>query len=434
MNCCYLSHHPEHCPPPHPLLQNKPPRNIARTMSRKRCSIDGCLETKSMHRLPKNINVRDQWLMFIYSEIPQQFSLNLAVCSKHFTSDCFVNLAQFNAGFCKNLLIKDVAVPTLGPTSNPQPMVKDLPLLASGQSSLTKEPSTQTAVRVKANPESDRRLAKTIIDIGSAFALWQKFRDENGFKTDTELAFYLLRRTACCADLSARHKKRKLDPLPDVASEECDSESSQPRNGHHCTDEDMEIPEICCEVPPPSQRVEPAQTEIKSKNQLRSEDQLRLEDRIKQEDQTKSESQIKLEDQSVAPALNNEDILPESSTSIIKIEIKEEPVETEVQPENRLEVSMDSVTTSDKITQSFVQTVNSVSMEVKEEHTEGPLVHNKTHFTGQSRTCFQCGDSMLEHTTGSSGSLNQLQWKCSNGHLMCLFSNNNPTQTQTHLS
>jgi len=30
--------------------------------------------------------------MFIYSEIPQQFSST--VCSAHFTSDCFVNQAQ----------------------------------------------------------------------------------------------------------------------------------------------------------------------------------------------------------------------------------------------------------------------------------------------------------------------------------------------------
>ncbi|XP_065114772.1 uncharacterized protein [Paramisgurnus dabryanus] len=419
------------------------------------CLVPGCSpktrkgRAVSFYHLPvKDWERCKQWLRAInhpkYGEDTGAVNLkHMTVCSLHFKPEDW----ELNVLGMKRNALKDTAIPsifTFPDDGQPRPsdikrirhkMVKDLPLLASGQSSLTKEPSTQTAVRVKANPESDRRLAKTIIDIGSAFALWQKFRDENGFKTDTELAFYLLRRTTCSADLSAQHKKRKLDPFPDVASEECDSESSQHRNGHHCTDENMEIPEICCEVPPPSQTVEPAQTEIKSKNQLWSEDQLRLEDRIKSEDQTKlegqtkSESQIKLEDQSVAPALNNEDILPESSTSIIKNEIKEEPVETEVQPENRLEVSMDSVTTSEKITPSFVQTVNSVSMKVKEEHTEGPLVPNKTNFTGPFRTCFQCEEPMLEHTTRSSGSLNQLQWKCSNGHLMCLFSNN---QTHTH--
>ncbi|XP_065114773.1 uncharacterized protein [Paramisgurnus dabryanus] len=399
----------------------------------RRCLFSWCKNSKPLYGFPRDADRARLWLWAVGWPLTTDTS-KLFVCGDHFSRESFENWRQVEFGFTREekLRLGKNAVPLYIFTNT---MVKDLPLLASGQSSLTKEPSTQTAVRVKANPESDRRLAKTIIDIGSAFALWQKFRDENGFKTDTELAFYLLRRTTCSADLSAQHKKRKLDPFPDVASEECDSESSQHRNGHHCTDENMEIPEICCEVPPPSQTVEPAQTEIKSKNQLWSEDQLRLEDRIKSEDQTKlegqtkSESQIKLEDQSVAPALNNEDILPESSTSIIKNEIKEEPVETEVQPENRLEVSMDSVTTSEKITPSFVQTVNSVSMKVKEEHTEGPLVPNKTNFTGPFRTCFQCEEPMLEHTTRSSGSLNQLQWKCSNGHLMCLFSNN---QTHTH--
>ncbi|XP_073720269.1 uncharacterized protein [Misgurnus anguillicaudatus] len=214
-------------------------------------------------------------------------------------------------------MVRSCLVPGCSPkTRKGRAIAKDLPLLASGQSSLTKKPSTQTPEKIQANPESDRRLAKTIIDIGSAFALWQKFRDEHGFKTDTELAFYLLRRTACCADLSARCKKRKLDPLTDVASEECESESSQHRNGHH-------------QVPSPSQTVEPAQTEIKSKDQLGSEDQLRLENQIKQEDQMRLEDRINSEDQlrsenqsSVAPALNKEDIVPESSTSAIKNKIK----------------------------------------------------------------------------------------------------------------
>ncbi len=94
-------------------------------MSRKRCSIDGCQETTSLHRLPNNINICDQWLMFIYSEIPRTFSSTLTVCSAHFTSDCFVNLAQFNAGFSKKLLIKDSAVPTLlCLTSNPQSAIR----------------------------------------------------------------------------------------------------------------------------------------------------------------------------------------------------------------------------------------------------------------------------------------------------------------------
>nr|XP_055038830.1 uncharacterized protein LOC129426493 isoform X3 [Misgurnus anguillicaudatus] len=386
------------------------------------CSVFGCpQEPKHLFSVPLCEDVRSQWINFILSvNTMRKIPKVVFVCEKHFTDDSFINLGQYKAGLADRLRLKPDAVPTLFSSAyvtNLGEIVKDLPLLTSGQSSLTKTKSTQTTERIQANPESDRLCAKTIIDIGSAFALWQKFRDENGFKTDTELAFYLLSRTGCCADLSARRKKRKLEPLTDVPTrlqmEEYESDSSQPSKDHQCTkeDEDIEVPEICYEVPHPYHTVSPDM-------QLWNEPA---------EIEMRSESQIKLEDQSVAPALNNKDIVPECSTSIIKIEIKEEPVETEVQLENRLEISMDSVTTSDKITPSFDQTVNLVSVQVKEEHTEGPLVPNKTHFTGRLRTCVKCGEPMQEYTTGSSGSLNQLQWKCSNGHLMCLFSNNNPT-------
>jgi len=83
------------------------------------------METTSLHRLLNNIKIKDQWLMFIYPKIPQQFKSTLTVCSAHFSSDCIVNQAQFNAGFSKKLLIKDAADPTLlGPTSNSQPVNK----------------------------------------------------------------------------------------------------------------------------------------------------------------------------------------------------------------------------------------------------------------------------------------------------------------------
>ncbi|XP_070691874.1 uncharacterized protein [Pempheris klunzingeri] len=92
-------------------------------MSKRRCIIGGCHETNiSLHNLPKDRNIRDQWLMFIFSKIPQDFSPKLGVCSAHFSSDCFINQAQFNAGFAKKLLIRDTAVPTLlGPASDPRP-------------------------------------------------------------------------------------------------------------------------------------------------------------------------------------------------------------------------------------------------------------------------------------------------------------------------
>ncbi|XP_073720251.1 uncharacterized protein [Misgurnus anguillicaudatus] len=483
-------------------------------------------------------------------------------------------------------------------------------LLSSGQFSAIKSMTLQTPEGMQAKSKSDRQHAKTTIDIGEAFPLWRTFREENGFRSDAELAFYLLKRLRD-EDLSVRSKKRRLETLTDVPalqakeSERNSSQSSQDRQSTD-KDEDMEVAEICYEVPFPSQTDELAKTELKSevqpkleeqarsvdqlkpenqikmeeqarsvdqlktedqlksavqikleeqarsvdqlkpenqikleeqarsvdqlkpenqikleeqarsvdqlkpenqikleeqarsvdqlksavqikleeqarsvdqlktedqlkpenqiklKEQARSEDQLkssvqikleeqarsqdqlktenqikleeqaRSEDQLKTEDQIKSEVQIKSEDQLnedfcngfVAPSLGNED--PRISTSTTKKEIKEEPVETEVQPENRLEISMDSVTTSDKITPNFVQTVNPVTVQVKER-----LVPN---FTGLLRTCFQCGEPVQECTTGSSGSLNQLQWKCSNGHRIFLFSNSNLTQTHTQLS
>ncbi|XP_065114750.1 uncharacterized protein [Paramisgurnus dabryanus] len=394
-------------------------------------------------------------------------------------------------------------------------------LLSSGQFSAIKSMTLQTPEGMQAKSKSDRQHAKTTIDIGEAFPLWRTFREENGFRTDTELAFYLLKRLRD-EDLSVCRKKRRLETLTDVPAlqtEESERNSSQSSQDRQSTDkdEDMEVAEICYEVPFPSQTDELAQTELKSEVQIklegqarsvdqlkteqqlksavqikleeqarsehqikmeeqtRSEDQLKTEDQIKSsvrikleeqarsEDQLKMENQIKLEEQArsedqlktedqiksevqiksedqlnqdvcngfVASALGNGDINPRISTLTTKKEIKEEPVETEVQPENRLEISMDSVTTSDKITPSFVQTVNPVTVQVKEKPPKEPLVPN---FTGLLRTCFQCGEPVQECTTGSSGSLNQLQWKCSNGHCIILFSNSNLTQTHTHPS
>ncbi|XP_074553256.1 uncharacterized protein LOC141809912 [Halichoeres trimaculatus] len=43
-----------------------------------------------------------------------------------------------------------------------------------------------------AKRESDRLRAKNRVNIGSAHGVWKKIRDENGFKTDAEMAFFLI--------------------------------------------------------------------------------------------------------------------------------------------------------------------------------------------------------------------------------------------------
>ncbi|XP_036452720.1 oocyte zinc finger protein XlCOF8.4-like [Colossoma macropomum] len=80
----------------------------------KRCSVVGCRqENVSLHTLPKHPTIRDEWLKFIFEEIPQSFSPNLTICSAHFSADCFLNQEQYNAGFAKKLLLKEGAIPDL---------------------------------------------------------------------------------------------------------------------------------------------------------------------------------------------------------------------------------------------------------------------------------------------------------------------------------
>ncbi len=35
------------------------------------------------------------------------------VCSRHFSDECFVNKAQFDAGFAGRLIMKDAAIPEI---------------------------------------------------------------------------------------------------------------------------------------------------------------------------------------------------------------------------------------------------------------------------------------------------------------------------------
>ncbi|XP_073720265.1 uncharacterized protein [Misgurnus anguillicaudatus] len=313
------------------------------------------------------------------------------VCSEHFTEDDYFQKMQFATRTMK-LVLKDTAIPSLIVQTGQRESaaIKDNSLLViSGQLSGINSMTLQTPEGIQAKNESDRQEAKTTIDIGAAFPLWQTYREKNGFRTDTELAFYLLKRVRG-EELSARSKKRRLETLTDVlALQKVESEknSSQSSQDHQSTDkdEDTEVAEICYEVPFPSQTDESAQTELESEDQM-LEDGQGFEDQIISEVQIKSEDQLEedVSNDSVAPALDSEDIDPQISTSPTKKEIKKEPAETEVPPENRLEVGMNSVATSDKICHSFVQTANPVA--VKEEHTDEPLVSKKTHLTGLFRT------------------------------------------------
>ncbi|KAL0162216.1 hypothetical protein M9458_041612, partial [Cirrhinus mrigala] len=59
----------------------------------KRCAIPGCrIEPVSLHSLPKDPSIRNEWLKFLYTDVPDRYSPTLTVCSAHFSPDSFVNL------------------------------------------------------------------------------------------------------------------------------------------------------------------------------------------------------------------------------------------------------------------------------------------------------------------------------------------------------
>ncbi|XP_041843780.1 uncharacterized protein LOC121641607 [Melanotaenia boesemani] len=92
-------------------------------MSRRRCILH-CERKYPLYGLPKEDEEKNQWLRFIFNTVPQQYSPNLVLCSLHFTEDCFLNRAQFCAGFSRRLLLKDGAIPTLmsPPEDSPAPI------------------------------------------------------------------------------------------------------------------------------------------------------------------------------------------------------------------------------------------------------------------------------------------------------------------------
>ncbi len=67
-------------------------------------------EKQSLHCLPSDLNIRKQWINFIFNEVSDSVSKNLVLCSLHFSMDSFANKAWFDAGFLGRLKLKDDAV------------------------------------------------------------------------------------------------------------------------------------------------------------------------------------------------------------------------------------------------------------------------------------------------------------------------------------
>ncbi|KAF7655100.1 hypothetical protein LDENG_00060760 [Lucifuga dentata] len=81
-------------------------------MSRRRCFFS-CEGKLPLFGLPKEDSVRRRWLQFAFSHLQQQYNPNIFLCALHFTDECFINGAQYNAGFSARLLLKEGAVPTV---------------------------------------------------------------------------------------------------------------------------------------------------------------------------------------------------------------------------------------------------------------------------------------------------------------------------------
>lgn len=77
--------------------------------SKQSCSVVACTDSHtSLYRLPATEDITAKWIDFIYhGNIPPSVSKSVVVCTNHFTSDCFSNLGQYNAGLAIGLFLKD---------------------------------------------------------------------------------------------------------------------------------------------------------------------------------------------------------------------------------------------------------------------------------------------------------------------------------------
>lgn len=79
------------------------------TMSPKKC-VFGCEGKMSLFSFPKNPALREQWKRVVFPG-QERSCASVFVCSRHFGDECFMNKAQFDAGFADRLKLKDGAVP-----------------------------------------------------------------------------------------------------------------------------------------------------------------------------------------------------------------------------------------------------------------------------------------------------------------------------------
>ncbi|XP_054626249.1 uncharacterized protein LOC129178248 isoform X3 [Dunckerocampus dactyliophorus] len=119
---------------------------MSKQKPKQNCSVVGCTGRRtSLYRLPNTKDIRAKWIRFIYGgNVPASTGKSLFVCANHFTSDCFLNLGQFNAGLALRLNVKDGSVPTVRATEEGSTRKSGVAPALSHVACQTDPPTTRT--------------------------------------------------------------------------------------------------------------------------------------------------------------------------------------------------------------------------------------------------------------------------------------------------
>ncbi|XP_056591125.1 uncharacterized protein LOC130410458 isoform X2 [Triplophysa dalaica] len=77
----------------------------------RRC-VFGCSNARTLFCFPTVNWLRRKWLEFVHFE-ETVVHVNMRLCDRHFSEDCFTNLGMFGAGIVKYLTLSETATPTL---------------------------------------------------------------------------------------------------------------------------------------------------------------------------------------------------------------------------------------------------------------------------------------------------------------------------------
>ncbi|XP_049321993.1 uncharacterized protein LOC111193905 isoform X2 [Astyanax mexicanus] len=77
--------------------------------------------TSVLYSLPRNSELRNRWLEFIYGTPPARYNTYILVCCSHFERSDFSNYGEYSRGFASMLILKPGSVPSRRSTTSSQP-------------------------------------------------------------------------------------------------------------------------------------------------------------------------------------------------------------------------------------------------------------------------------------------------------------------------